>query len=200
MSSVLDLLYSRLGAGGIEMISSQLGIDPQTAQKAVAGAIPVLTGAMARKASNPAGAAALHRALQQHDGSILDHAIEILGQGDESGAGAGILGHIFGGAQDHAVTSLAKATGLDSGTAMRLLAMLAPLVMGVLGRARRQQGLDPGDLAGLLRAEHEQAQSAVPASVLSGLSGLLDTNHDGNVEDDVARLGGSLLGSLFGNK
>jgi hypothetical protein len=199
MSSVLDLLYSQLGSGGIETISRQLGIDPQTAQKAVAGAIPILTGAMARNASNPAGADALHRALQQHDGSILDQAIDYLGGGDTS-AGAGILGHILGGGQDHAATNLAKATGLDSGTAIRLLMMLAPLVMGALGRTRQQQGLDPGDLAGMIRAEHEQAQSAVPASVLGGLSSLLDTNHDGSMVDDVARIGGGLLGDLFGNK
>jgi hypothetical protein len=198
MSSVLDLLYSQLGAGGIETISRQLGIDPQTAQKAVAGAIPILTGAMARNASSPAGAADLHQSLQQHDGSILDRALEALGQGD--GSGAGILGSILGGGQDHAATSLAKATGLDSGTALRLLMMLAPLVMGALGRAHKQQGLDPGDLAGMLRAEHEQAQSAVPASVLGDLSSLLDTNHDGSVVDDVAHLGGSLLGGLFGSQ
>jgi hypothetical protein len=199
MSSVLDLLSSQLGSGGIEAISRQLGIDPQTAQRAVAGAIPILTGAMARNASHPAGAAALDQALQSHDGSILDRAMEYLGQGDTSD-GAGILGHVLGGRQDTAATGLAQATGLDAGTAGRLLMMLAPLVLGAIGRARNQQGLDPGDLAGMMRAEHDKAQSAVPSGVLGALSGLLDTNHDGSMMDDVARMGGGLLGGLFSQK
>jgi hypothetical protein len=199
MSSVLDLLNSQLGAGGIEAISRQLGIDPRTAQAAVAGAIPILTGAMARNASHPAGAAALDQALQRHDGSILDQAMEHLGRGDTSD-GAGILGHVLGGRQETAATGLAQATGLDAGTAGRLLMMLAPLVLGAIGRTRNQQGLDPGDLAGMLRAEHDQAQSAAPSGMLGALSGLLDTNHDGSVMDDVARMGGGLLGDLFGKK
>jgi hypothetical protein len=199
MSSVFDLLNNQLGAGGIEAISRQLGIDPQTAQRAVAGAIPILTGAMARNASHPAGAASLNQALQQHDGSILDRALEYLGQGG-TGDGAGILGHILGSRQDNAATGLANAAGIDAGTAGRLLMMLAPLVLGAIGRTRNQQGLDSGDLAGMLRAEHDKAQSAAPAGVLGALSGMLDTNHDGSVMDDVARIGGGLLGDLFGNK
>jgi hypothetical protein len=199
MSSVFDLLNNQLGAGGIEAISRQLGIDPQTAQKAVAGAIPILTGAMARNASHPTGAASLNQALQQHDGSILDRALEYLGQGG-TGDGAGILGHVLGSRQDTAATGLANAAGIDAGTAGRLLMMLAPLVLGAIGRTRNQQGLDSGDLAGMLRAEHDKAQSAAPAGVLGALAGMLDTNHDGSVMDDVARIGGGLLGDLFGNK
>ena len=199
MSSIVDLLGSQLGAGGIEAISRQLGIDPQTAERAVAGAIPILTGAMARNASHPAGAAALDQALQQHDGSLLDKAMEYLGQGNTSD-GAGILGHILGNRQDTAATGLAQATGLDAGTAGRLLMMLAPLVLGAIGRKRNQQGLDPGDLAGMLRTEHDHAQGAAPDGILGALTGLLDTNHDGSVMDDVARMGGGLLGGLFGKK
>jgi hypothetical protein len=199
MSSVLDMINTQLGAGGIDAISRQLGIDPQTAQQAVAGAIPILTGAMARNAATPDGAASLHNALQQHDGSILDQALSHLTQGNTS-LGGSILGHILGGRQDTAADGLARATGLNAGTAAQLLMMLAPLVMGALGRARHQQQLDPGDLAGMLRAEHDKAQSAAPPGVLGALSGILDTNHDGSVMDDVARMGGGLLGNLFGNK
>jgi hypothetical protein len=199
MASVVDLLTSQLGEGGIEAISRQLGIDPQTAQQAVAGAIPILTGAMARKAATPDGAAALHQALQQHDGSILDQAGQYLDQGDTSD-GDGILGHLLGGNRDNAASGLAQATGLDAGSSGQLLAMLAPLVMGAIGRSHAQQGQGPGDLAGMLAGEHAQAQNAAPSGVLGMLEGLLDTNHDGSVVDDVTRIGGDLLGGLFGGK
>lgn len=197
MSSILDLLNSQLGAGGVEAISRQLGIDPQTAQNAIAGAIPILTGALAQHASTPGGAASLSNALQQHDGSILDQATQYLGQGDTS-MGDGILSHILGGNRGNASNGLAQATGLDAGTAGKLLMMLAPLVMGAIGRAHNQQGQDPGALAGMLGGVHEQAQSAAPSGILGMLEGMLDSNHDGSIVDDVTRLGGGLLGGLLG--
>lgn len=199
MSSALDLLTSQLGSSGVAAISQRLGIDPQTAQQAIAGAIPILTGAMARNAATPDGAADLHQALQQHDGGILNQVTQYIGQGDTT-TGDGILGHLLGHRQSNATTGLAQATGLDAGTAGQLLSMLAPLVMGAIGRAHNQQGSGPGDLAGMLNAEHEQAQSAAPSGILGALSGLLDANHDGSVVDDVTRMGGGLLGSLFGRK
>jgi hypothetical protein len=197
MSSILDVLTSQLGAGGVEAISRQLGIDPQTAQNAIAGAIPILTGAMARNASTPDGAASLSNALQQHDGSLLDQATQYLGQGD-TGLGDGILGHILGGNRGNASNGLAQATGLDAGTAGKLLMMLAPLVMGAIGRMHNQQGGDPGALGGMLGGVHEQAQSAAPSGILGMLEGMLDSNHDGSVVDDVTRIGGGLLGGLLG--
>jgi hypothetical protein len=203
MSSVLDLLNSQLGPQGIEAISRQLGIDPQTAQQAIAGAVPILTGAMAQNAASPQGAASLHNALQQHDGSILDRAMDYIGGGDTSG-GASILGHILGSRQQNAATGLGRATGLDAGTAGRLLMMLAPLVLGALGRVRRQQAGnqmgDPGDLADVVRSQHEQARNAAPPGILGALTGMLDANHDGSIVDDVTRLGGGVLGGLFGGK
>lgn len=197
MPSILDLLNSHLGAGGVEAISRQLGIDPQTAEQAISGAIPILTGAMARNAANPGGAAALDQALQQHDGSILSQAGQYLGQGDTS-LGAGILGHLLGGNQDNAASGLAQATGLDAGKAGQLLMMLAPLVMGAIGRMHNQSGQGAGDLAGMLAAQHEHAQSAAPSGILGMLEGMLDSNHDGSVVDDVTRIGGGLLGGLLG--
>jgi len=199
MSSILDLLNSQLGAGGVEAISRQLGIDPQTAQQAIAGAIPILTGALAQHASTPGGAASLSQALQQHDGSILDQATQYLNQGDTS-AGDGILGHILGGNRNNAAGGLAQATGLDAGTAGKLLMMLAPLVMGAIGRMHNQQGQDPGALGGLLGGLHQDAQSAAPSGILGMLEGMLDSNHDGSIVDDVTRIGGGLLGGLLGGK
>jgi hypothetical protein len=196
MPSILDQLNAQLGPQGIAAISEQLGLDPQTTQNAVAGAIPMLTGALARNAATPGGAAALHQALQQHDGSILEQAVEFLGQGGNSSLGAGILGHIFGGQQSQAANGLGQATGLDAGTSGRLLMMLAPLVLGALGRSHRQQGSDPGALAGVLQSAHQQATSAAPSGVLGALSNLLDANHDGSVVDEI----GGMLGGLLGGR
>src|SRR5436305_6210283 len=194
MASIVDTLQSQLGEEGIQAISRRLGIDPATAQQAVTGALPILTGALAKNAATPGGADALHQALDAHDGSLLERATEYLGQGS-TGDGEGILGHLLGGHRSAAENGLAQATGVDAGTAGQVLAMLAPLVLGALGRARNQQGLDPGSLAGVLQAEHVQAASAPPAGVLGVLSGVLGSLGQGGGRGLLGSLGG-----LFGKR
>jgi len=177
--SIVDILSSQLGSEGVETIGRQLGLDPATAQQAVSAAIPVLTGALAHNAAQPGGADALHQALNAHDGSILDQVGGYLGNsGAATGIGGAILGHILGRHQDNATTGLANATGIGAGQAGQLLAVLAPLVMGALGRMKQQQDIDPGSLPSVLQDEHAQAQAAAP----SGLGGLAS----------------SILGGLFG--
>lgn len=198
MSTIFDHLSSQLGPETVQMLSRQLGVDPATTQKAIAAAVPMLTGGLARNAARPGGAAAIQQAVaRDHDGSLLDDVAGFLGQG-QTGMGAAILGHVFGGNQGNVAAGLAQATGLDAGKAGQLLMMLAPLIMGALGKSSRQQGgLDAGDLAGVLQSSHTQAQAQAPSGLGGILSGLLDQNNDGNVMDDVARIGGGLLGGLF---
>ena len=171
---MLDMLQQRLGGDAVNQISRQLGTDPSTAQTAIAAALPMLVGALARNAQDPGKAGALSDALGRHDGSVLNDLTGYLSRGDTSD-GTGILGHVLGGRQETVQTGLGQATGLDPAKAGTLLAMLAPLVMGALGKAQREKGLDTGGLAGMLGS-------------------LLDRDHDGSVLDDI----GGMIGKRFG--
>jgi hypothetical protein len=196
--SLVDILSSQLGTEGVEMMGQKLGLDPATTQQAVAAAIPMLTGALAHNAAQPGGAADLHQALNDHDGSILDNIGSYLGNsGAASSMGGAILGHILGQHQDNATTGLANATGIDAGQAGQLLAMLAPLVMGALGRMKQQGGIDPGNLASVLQNEHAQAAAAAPSGLGGLVASILGGGGGGGGLEDIA---GSLLGGLFGGR
>ena len=93
--------------------------------------------------------------------------------------------------------SLGRSTGLDTGKAMQLLAMLAPLVMGALGRAKRQAP-SGGGLADILGGATRQMDQTSPG-LASSLGRMLDADGDGSPVDDLARMAGS-LGSLFGKR
>jgi hypothetical protein len=109
--------------------------------------------------------------------------------GASSGPGAGILGHIFGGKQPVVEQGISQQSGLDAATVGRLLMMLAPIVMGALGKAKREQGLDANGVAAALDQERQQVESS--ASPFGGmLSQLLDRNHDGSSMDDIFRMVG----------
>jgi hypothetical protein len=191
--SIVDVLSSQLGPGTVQAVSRQLGIDPATAERAIAAAVPMLTGGLARNAACPGGAEAIHQAVtRDHDGSLLDDVAGFLGQG-QTGMGAAILGHVFGGNQNRAAAGVSQATGLDMGKAGQLLMMLAPLVMAALGRHASQNGLDAGGISDVLQSSHAQAQAQAPAGLGGILGSLLDQDHDGNVMDDVGGLLGGLL-------
>jgi hypothetical protein len=158
----------------------------------------MLTGALAHNAAQPGGADALNQALDAHDGGILDQVGSYLGNsGTASSMGGAILGHILGRHQDNANAGLANATGIGAGQAAQLLAMLAPLVMGALGRMKQQQGIDPGDLGAVLQDEHAQAQAAAPSGLGGLIGSILGGGGGGGGLGDIA---GSLLGGLFGGQ
>jgi hypothetical protein len=105
--------------------------------------------------------------------------------------GAKILGHILGARQPGITQSLGKATGLDSGKTGLLLAMLAPMVLSYLGKAKRERGLDAGGLGSVLGSEREGL--AARGGALGGLMSMLDRDNDGSVMDDV----GGIVGGMF---
>ncbi len=199
MPSIMDLLSQQLGNNAISDLSRQLGTDKAHTEKAMTAALPVLMGALARNASKPEGAEALSRALDRdHDGSVLDNLSGFLNQPDEK-AGNGILKHVLGAKRAPVEAGVSKASGLDANAVAKMMTMLAPLVMGTLGRAKRQQGLDPNALAQALGSERQQIEQRSPG--LGGLASLLDADGDGQVLDDVlGKAGKGLLGRLFSRR
>lgn len=196
--SILDMLSGQLGGSTLDLIGSRLGADRSQVEKAVPAALGSLMTGLARNAQSADGAGALAAALSKdHDGSILDDLSGVL-SAPERGPGAGILGHVFGAKQEAVQSALGQSTGLDSASMGKLLTMLAPLVMGALGRKQRQGGLDPSGLGGLLRQEQHSAARQTPD--LGMLGSLLDADGDGDIKDDVAKIGGSLLKGLLGRR
>lgn len=196
--SILEMLSGQLGGSALETIGKQIGADRSQVEKAMPAALGSLMTGLARNAQSPDGAGALAAALSRdHDGSILDNLSGALAAPDQR-AGAGILGHVFGGRQEAVQSALGASAGLDAGSMGQLLTMLAPLVMGALGQKQRQGGLGPSDLGGLLSQERSTVERQAPD--LGMLGNLLDADNDGEIKDDVAKIGGALLKSFLGKR
>ncbi|CAN5755406.1 DUF937 domain-containing protein [soil metagenome] len=209
MNPLIGMLADRLGGNVVQQISARLRTDPRTTARAVAVALPVLVGALSRNTRQPQGAQALMGAIDQHhDGSILDQP-DGLDVHPQAGKGASILRHLLGDRQQAVAEGVSNASGLDMQKAMPLLLMLAPLVMGALGQARKEGVLaskgGAGELASVLDQRSPELDPLVPPrpGKGAGLAGILDANDDGQIADDIARLGSSVLGGgglsgLFG--
>ena len=191
--SLLEMLQQRLGGQAVDNISRQIGADPGTTSNAIDAALPLLLTAVARNAGKADKSESLARAVSQdHDGSILDDVPGYLNQA-HSGPGAGILRHVLGGQQQSVQTGLSQTTGLDAGKTGQLLTMLAPLVMGAIGRTKRENQLDTNGLSTMLTGEQERLKDSAPG-VMGALGRFLDQDNDGSVMDDV----GGMLGKAFG--
>jgi hypothetical protein len=192
---LFELLTSTLGGGAVGEMSRQLGSDEQKTNRAVESAVPLLLGALTKNSSSSSGAESLLGALtKDHDGSVLDNVGGFLRQGGSSD-GDGILGHLLGTRRPAVESAVSQSSGLDSASVARLLTMLAPIVMGALGKTQRSGNLDAGGIFDLLKGEMKTAQSK--GGVDLGMLSMLDADGDGSVVDDIAKLGGGLLGSLF---
>lgn len=197
--SILEMVRQEIGGDAVGHLSRQIGADEDTTQQAISGALPMLVTALANNSSDSGGASSLLGALDRdHDGSILDDVAGFLGQGDTD-TGQGILKHVLGGRKETVANGLSRMSGLDKGAAMQLLAMLAPVVMGALGRARRQKNLGGADLSSILQQDRRRVEREAPEG-MGVLTQLLDADHDGDVTDDVARLGMSMLGKFLGGR
>ena len=198
MPSVLDMLKGQIGGSTLSQVSQRLGANQGQIQQAIGAALPVLLAALARNAAKPQGATALHEALvNDHDGSVLNNLTGVVSRSDLSDGNA-ILGHVLGDRRGAVETGVSKLSGLGGQQVTQLLAVLAPVVMGALGKMQRQQNLDPSGLATALAGERQGLDKVLPN--LGGLAGLLDADGDGQILDDVIGKVTGALGGLFGGK
>ena len=191
MNVITQMITQKVAGAAAGQLAQRLGVSEGTAQTAVQLAVPVIVAALARNASQPQGAQDLHQAVaSDHDGSILDQLTSYLGN-PQAANGSGILGHVLGGERPAVESNLAQATGMDQNSAGSLLEMVAPLVMGAVGREQQQNGLDPNGLSQFL-AQQQQEQPAEPG-LMGSISSMLDSNRDGNVTDDLSRIAGNFF-------
>ena len=196
---ILGMLTQQLGGSMMDQLGQQIGGDTAGTSKAVAAALPMLVGALARNAAKPEGATALANALDNdHDGGLLDNLGGFLGGGGNVDDGNGILKHMLGGKRGPIEAALGQSSGLSAGAIGKLLPMLAPILMGALGQAKRTQGLDAGGLASMLGGASRQAEASMPQ--LGGLARMLGADGDGDVKDDLLGIGARILGRLFGRR
>ena len=202
MSGLLGTLAQTLGGQQMSQLAGAIGADERTTQQAVGAALPAILAALNRNTNSTQGAQALNHALERdHDGSLLDNLGGFLGgqMAGKQADGAGILGHLLGARRPQLEEGVAKASGLDMSQVARLLPILAPIVMAALGRQKRKAGLDEAGLSGLLGTESAIARREAPSGLMGALSGFLDQDGDGSIQDDLmSQAGKAALGKLFG--
>lgn len=219
--SLIDLITGNAGNQVATQAENKFGISKNQIIALLAVASPLVISYLRKKSQeDPNEAEALNNALDKdHDGSILDNPSQVEARQQEGGS---ILDHIFGGQKATVENQLSQNTGISMDKIGPILAMLAPVIMGYIGKQKQSNGVTSGGglgdmLGGILGGAQSQAQ-AEPSNPLNDILGSVlggsQANNSGNPLNDIlgSVLGGSnqqqqsqgglggLLGSILGGK
>ena len=194
----LEALLGLLQGQDIGNLASQVGGNEGETKNGVMAALPAMLAALGKNTGTEKGAEELNNALEKkHDGSILNNLSGYLSNPDLKD-GAGILNHLFGNQTSNVANAVSQSSGLDTNGSMKMLQMLAPILMGILGQQKKQNNLDAkglGNLTSMLASNF--GSEAGTSGIMETVTNLLDANKDGNVVDDIMGMVGKFFG---GNK
>lgn len=172
--SLMDAIKGYLTPDVVRSASTLVGESESSTRQTLNGAVPTVLSGLTSMASTPTGASNLATLIRDGGfGSAVDNVSSLFSGGTATSGmlsvGSQLLGKVFGGRSSAAADLLARSGGVSSASATSLLSLVAPLVMGVLGKRASAQGLDASGLANSLLAERSDIAAAAPA----GLSQLL---------------------------
>lgn len=201
----LNSIMSLLSGGGMSAISKRTKVSQNDVANVLSAGVPILLTGMQRNAGTESGAASLSGALKDHSKDDVSDPAAFLKSADLKD-GKKILGHVLGDDQNAIVKRVSDASGVTKGKTTSILAMIAPLLLSLLGGQQSQQGSGfnlLGMLGGLLgggsqEAEEDNSQQSSGGGLLDALGGLGGlTSLFGGGSQSSGQSSGGILGSIL---
>lgn len=148
MASILETISNVLTPDMVAGVGKTLGLSDEVTRQGMALANALITGGLARASSTDEGAARVAELIGKADSSVLGNLSSVVSStlGGSTGTAEGLFGNNF----ELVTTNVKKATGIDI---KPLLAIAAPLVLGVIKNMAAQQNLDAAGIAKLVQTE-----------------------------------------------
>ena len=177
-SGLLEFLKGQFSGPVAERIGASAGFGGGASKRAAQAALPLILNSLVQKGRTESGAndvlnmARPFESLTDADGhlraGVLDDAAE---SARIEGQGRGLLGGLFGNV-DQVAGRLGTALGGSGASAGRLLALMTPLVLSMLGNRARSGGMGAAGFSGLLGGLGAGLTGLLPSG-LSSLGALL---------------------------
>ncbi|MDR2236745.1 MAG: DUF937 domain-containing protein [Chryseobacterium sp.] len=194
--SLIDLLTGNTSNQVAEQAENKFGISRNQIIALLAVAAPLIISYLRNKSQDAKEAEALNNALDKdHDGSILNDASQIESRQAEGGS---ILDHIFGGQKNNVENQLSQNTGISIDKIGPILAMLAPVVMGYIGKEKQQSNVGAGGLGDLLGGILGNASNQAQAQQSNPLNDILGSVLEGGQSQSSGSPLNDILGSVLG--
>lgn len=189
---ISKLLGGGLGNKVITGISQRLNMEESETSSVVNAATPVILGMLKSNASSEGGAGSLLNALNQHNGNILDNISDFFNQ-QETSEGKDILAHILGDKQTAVENQISRQTGVSKGKINNVMALLAPIIMGQIGKKVNLENISSG------QGINELLGNIIEGSDGGNILGSIMDSVTGNKNKSGKGLG-DMLGGILGKK
>ena len=185
--NLLDIAKSYLSDDVVGQVSTMLSENQQEIQAAIDGALSVVLGGLIQKSAEPGGI-----------GGVMDMVAEVMSPNRAAGEvvvpdggvfsqlgsmfdgsntqmsrflamGSGLVTGIFGEKASVIASALATHSGIKQTSALSLLNLAGPVVLGVLGKRLAADGDGLTGLAGLLNGQANNVLTATPPGLRSFL-------------------------------
>lgn len=208
--NLLEILKGYLTPALVAQAATFVEEDKKSTEKALKGILPTILGGLTAKVSEQNGTEQLMSMLKTggYDGRELTNIGMALADSKSSEgllkAGTGVISSLFGSNTEKIASVIASESGVASSSATSLMNLVAPLVMGLIGKeASAKKGLNTTDLTSLLTAQKAGILAALPAGVRAilgsslGLGNLAGTTTKSN-EINAGMLPKWLIPALIG--
>ena len=183
----LNSIGQLLTNGGLSAISKRVKLKQSDIAQVLSSGIPSMLAGMQSNVGTAEGEESLAHALADHSKDDIANIGAFL-KGADLEDGKKILGHIFGDNKDETLQGISEATGVTKAKATSILAMVAPLLLSMLGNQQNAQSGNSGFsllgmLGGLLGGGQQQS-----SSLLGSLLGGAASNSSGGILDTILNL------------
>ena len=189
-ASLLDSLTGLITPDVATKAASMLGESDTSIRKGMGAALPVVLSGLANRAGDTGFSSSLFDLVRApaNDGAVLNDVGSLLGSGASSsmtGLGGKLLGLLFGGNTGSLANTLAGYAGVKNTTGSTLLNLAAPLVLAMLGKRTRSEGLNASSLASLLLGQKDSYAAALPGPLSNLSTYLAAPTREREVRDEV---------------
>lgn len=194
MPGFIEEFMGTLGPEVTNQISKNLGIKKNVASQIIPQVIPMILGGLRKQKDEHGGEARIDHILNKYgSASVLDNIGGLFSSKAKDENADPRLGGLLGESGVQATNMIADKFGLNSSTAMKLIPMLAPIVLGALTQKRDAQGAGSSGIAALLDQDGD-------GSILDDVAGFLMQGLLGSGSQSGGNVLGGLLGGLFGKR
>ncbi len=173
-TDLMEMVKGAVSRSVMEKLGGMMGTaSPEKTSSVLEAAAGTILGGLIKKAGSPGGAEEVFRSAQKTEGGVLDRLGDLMGGGAKTDeyqkSGNGILEMIFGGRMEGIANTISKATGVDAAKIKSLLAMVAPMILAVIGKYVKNRGMNAVGLESLLGDQQQHLGKYLPAGLGSQL-------------------------------
>jgi len=179
--NLLKMLQDQMGSSVVDQASKFLGESSSNTSSGINALLPSILGGLISKGNTESGASGIMDMITKgnYDGSILDNLGNVFSGGSSTSnfmnAGSLLTSSLFGGSKLGSVLDVVtKSTGMRRSSSSSLMNLLAPIVMGMVGKQVKSNGLNASGLRSMLMGQKDHVAAAMPAGMGSvlGLSSM----------------------------